>query len=65
MRQSEVGEHRALIDVDSDLLGPALSGDVLSSSKRRAPTLVRKAQEIAGDQRNRPARTLLPRGIRG
>lgn len=65
LRQPEVGEHRDLIDVDSDLLGAAVSGEVLSSSQRCAPTLAGKAEQIAGDQRNRPAGALLPRCVGG
>lgn len=62
---SEVGEHRRLIDVAGDLLGTALSGDVLSARQRRAPALSGEAQQIVGDQRNGSARTFLPRCVGG
>ncbi len=51
--------------MDSDLLSSAVSGDVLSSSKLGAPSLARKAEQIVGDQRNRPARAFLPRCVGG
>src|ERR1700731_3906789 len=46
-----------------DLLGPALRGDVLRSNELRATTPARKAQQVFGYHRYRPAGTLLPRRI--
>jgi len=62
---SEVREQHGLIDVARDLLGASLGGDVLRTVERRAAALFRKAQQIAGDQRNRPARAFLPWRVGG
>ncbi len=63
--QIETGEHGDVVDVTGHLLGAALGGDVLGASKLRAPTVLRKAQQIAGDQRDSPPRALLPRRVGG
>ena len=65
MLEPQVGEHRCLIDMTCDLLGAALGGDVLGARELRAATLTRKAQQVIGYERYRPARALLPRRVGG
>jgi len=62
--EPEVGEHRGLIDVTSDLFGAPLSCDVLSARQLRTPTAAREADQVLGHQRDCPPRTLLPRRVR-
>jgi hypothetical protein len=59
--EPQVGKYRGLIDVNGDLFGAALGGDVLSAHQRRAPTVTRKADQVLGYQRHGAARALLPR----
>ncbi len=65
MLDPEVAEKRRLIHVTGDLLGAPLGGHVLGARERRPATLIRAAQQIAGDKRHRPARAFLPRCISG
>jgi hypothetical protein len=52
-----------LINVNSDLLGATLGGDMLSARQRCPPTVTGKADEIPGYQRYGAPRALLPRGV--
>lgn len=63
MAQPEVGEDCALIHMGSDLLDPPLCGDVLGVSQLHASGVACKRHEIAGNDRYRAPRALLPRGI--
>jgi len=58
--QPEVGEDCALIHMGSDLLDPPLRGDVLGTSQLHPPGVARKRHEIAGNDRYRAPRALLP-----
>jgi hypothetical protein len=49
-----------LINVNGDLFGTALSGNMLSARQLRAPTLASKADEVLGHQRYRAPRAFLP-----
>jgi hypothetical protein len=53
-----------LINVNGDLLGATLSGDVLGTCQRRPPTLAREPDEILRYQRYRAPRAPLPRRVR-
>jgi hypothetical protein len=52
-----------LINVNGDLFGAALGGDMLSARQLRAPTVAGKADEILGYERYRASRALLPRRV--
>jgi hypothetical protein len=54
-----------LINVNGDLLGAALSGDMLGACQRRPPTLAGKPDEILRYQRYRAPRAPLPRRVSG
>jgi hypothetical protein len=58
--QPQIGQDGRLIDVHGDLLGAALSGEMLSTRQRRPARLTGQPNEIIGDQRDRAARALLP-----
>jgi hypothetical protein len=53
-----------LINVNGNLLGSALGGDMLSACQRRPPTLASKPDEILRHQRYRAPRAPLPRRVR-
>ena len=52
-----------MINVNGNLLGTTLSGDVLSSHQLRSATVAREADQVLGYQRHGPPRALLPRGV--
>jgi hypothetical protein len=52
-----------LINVNGDLLGAALSGDMLGTCQRRPATIAGKPEEILRYQRYRAPRASLPRRI--
>ncbi len=52
-----------MVYVSGDLLGPALCGDVLGASQRRASALSGQVQQVLGDQRDRAPCALLPWGV--
>jgi hypothetical protein len=52
-----------LIDVDRDLFGAALGGDVLSAGQLRAAAVACKADQVLCYQRHRSPRALLPRRV--
>ena len=52
-----------MIDVNRDLLGAALGGDVLGAGQRRPAGVIGKPEEILRDQRHRPPRAPLPRRV--
>jgi len=60
MAQPEVCEDCALIDMGSDLLDPALSGDVLGVSQLRPPGVASERHEITGNDRYRASCALFP-----
>jgi len=62
--ESEVGEHHGLIDVDGDLLGAALGGDMLSVGQLDAPVVAGKADQVLGYQWHGAPRAFLPRRVR-
>jgi hypothetical protein len=49
-----------LINVNSDLFGAPLGGDVLGVGQLRPPTVAGERDQILGDHRYRTSRTLLP-----
>jgi hypothetical protein len=53
-----------LINVNGDLLGATLGGDMLGARQRRPPTLAGKPDEILRYQRYRAPRAPLPRRVR-
>ena len=52
-----------MIDVNRDLLGAALGGDMLGAGQRRPARVIGKPEEILRDQRHRPPRAPLPRRV--
>jgi hypothetical protein len=54
-----------LIDVNGDLFGAALGGDMLGAHQRRPATITGKPDEIVRYQRYRASRALLPRRVSG
>jgi acetyl esterase len=52
-----------LINVNGDLLGAALSGDMLGARQRRAPTVAGEPDEILRYERYRAPRALFPRRV--
>jgi hypothetical protein len=54
-----------LINVDGDLFGAALGGDMLSARQLRAPTLASKADQVLGHHRYGAPRAFLPRRVGG
>ena len=63
MPQPEIGEDCALIHMGSDLLDPPLRGDVLGTSQLHPSGVACKRHQIAGDDRYRAPRALLPRRV--
>ncbi len=56
----QVGEYHSLVNVNGDLLGAALGGDVLSARQWRPATVAGKPEEIFRHQRYRAPRAPLP-----
>jgi hypothetical protein len=52
-----------LVNVNGDLLGAALGGDVLGAGERRPAMVAGKPEEIFGHQRYRAPRAPLPRRV--
>jgi hypothetical protein len=49
-----------LIDVDGDLFGASLGGNVLRLGELGAPAVTTETDQILGDDRHRPSRALFP-----
>jgi len=52
-----------LINVNGDLFGTTLSGDMLSARQLRSATITREADQVLRYHRHGPPRALLPRGV--
>jgi hypothetical protein len=52
-----------LINVNGDLLGAALGGNMLGAGQRRPAAVAGELEEILRYQRYRPSRALLPRRV--
>ena len=61
--QPQVREYHGLINVNRDLFGAALGGDMLGACQRCPATVAGKPQEIFRDQRYRAPRAPLPRRV--
>jgi hypothetical protein len=61
--QPEAGKDRVLVNVRGNLLGSALSGDVLCTRQLSPPGRSSERNQIVGDHRHSASRALLPRSI--
>ncbi len=61
--EPQVCEDHGLIDVNGDLLGAALCGDVLCTREWRTTAVTRQPEQILSDQRDCSTRALLPRCV--
>jgi hypothetical protein len=62
--QPQIREDRGLINVNGDLLGAALGGDMLGARQRRPATLTGKPDKIVRNERYRAPRAPLPGRVR-
>jgi hypothetical protein len=63
--EAEVRQHGGMVHKPGDLLGTPLGGHVLDLREPRAPVRAALDDQVRGDQRDRAARALLPRSVRG
>ena len=58
--EPQVRKYSGLVDVNGDLFGAALGGDVLSAYQLRAPVVAGKADQVLGYERDSPPGAFLP-----
>ena len=64
MLEPQICKDRGMINMNGDLFGAALGGDMLSAHQLHAPTVARDADEVLGYKRHGAARALFPRCAR-